>query len=135
MYHNILLPVAFEQDLNLSAPTKIAQALAAEGATIHLLHVFEILPSYAMQYVPSDTMEATKARVMTKLKAAAESIPGAEPVVVEGAPGRAISNWASKNNIDLIVMPSHQPGMGDLIWGSTAAFVVRHASCAVHVIR
>jgi nucleotide-binding universal stress UspA family protein len=33
------------------------------------------------------------------------------------------------------VIASHRPGMADLLIGSTAAQVVRHAPCAVHVLR
>ncbi|WP_170501927.1 universal stress protein, partial [Ruegeria atlantica] len=37
--------------------------------------------------------------------------------------------------IDCIVLASHKPGMKDFFLGSTAALVVRHARCSVHVLR
>ena len=36
---------------------------------------------------------------------------------------------------DCIVIGSHKPGLIDYLLGSTAARVVRHAPCAVHVLR
>ncbi len=37
--------------------------------------------------------------------------------------------------VDCIVIGSHKPGLSDYLLGSTAARVVRHAPCAVHVYR
>ena len=39
------------------------------------------------------------------------------------------------DDIECIVMGSHKPGFSDYLLGSTAARVVRHAPCAVHVYR
>ncbi|MBT8411941.1 MAG: universal stress protein, partial [Octadecabacter sp.] len=44
-------------------------------------------------------------------------------------------DFATDNSIDCIIMASHQPGLEDYFLGSTAARVVRHAKCSVHVIR
>jgi len=56
-------------------------------------------------------------------------------VVIEGHSSRSILNHANSNDADLIIIASHQPGMQDYLLGSTAAKVVRHAKCAVHVLR
>lgn len=56
-------------------------------------------------------------------------------VVVEGHSGRTILDYAEETGSDLIVIASHRPGMGDMLMGSTATQVVRHAKCAVHVLR
>jgi nucleotide-binding universal stress UspA family protein len=65
----------------------------------------------------------------------AESLPGGQAVLVEGHSGRTILDWADKHGVDCIIIASHRPGMQDLLLGSTATTVVRHARCAVHVIR
>ncbi|MEO0359386.1 MAG: universal stress protein, partial [Pseudomonadota bacterium] len=49
--------------------------------------------------------------------------------------GRTITDWARDKGADLIVIASHRPTMSDIFLGSTAAWVVRHADCPVHVIR
>lgn len=135
MYSKILLPVAFDGKLKIDAPLAIAQAVAAKDASIQLLHVFENLPGYAVQYVPQDMMQATREGVVAEMNAAVTDISNASTAITDGSAGRAITDWADEHGIDLIVMPSHRPGMADLLWGSTAAFVVRHAKCAVHVLR
>ena len=78
---------------------------------------------------------------MKMLVAAREALGkevGADDVnieVVVGHPGRTITDYADENGIDCIVIASHQPGLQDYFLGSTAARVVRHAHCAVHVLR
>ena len=135
MYSNILVPVAMEENEDFRAPLAVARALASEGAAITLLHVFEQPPAYALHYVPADLMKATRDGIVSALEAAVADLPGGRAVVIDGAPGRSISDWAARHGVDLIVMASHRPGMGDVIWGSTAAHVVRHVACAVHVLR
>ena len=46
-----------------------------------------------------------------------------------------ILEWAESNKVDCIIINSHKPGLQDYFLGSTAARVVRHAQCSVHVIR
>ncbi|THH36665.1 universal stress protein [Aliishimia ponticola] len=135
MYSNILIPIAFESDSDFIVPSRIAKALSDDGAEVTLLHVFETPPSYAIQYVPTDLIEATREGVKAAMDAAAAQVPGGKTVILEGSPGRAIAEYAAKNGTDLVIMASHRPGVGDILWGSTAAFVVRHVNCAVHVIR
>ena len=62
-------------------------------------------------------------------------MPNAKGVVVDGHSGRTILDWAGDNDVSCIVIASHRPGMQNLLLGSTATQVVRHAKCAVHVIR
>ena len=56
-------------------------------------------------------------------------------VVVKGHSGRTIIDVAAEKSADCIVIGSHKPGLIDYLLGSTAARVVRHAPCAVHVLR
>ena len=63
------------------------------------------------------------------------ALANARVVVIDGPTGRSITNWADETGVDCIVIPSHRPVMSDILLGSTAAWVVRHAHCAVHVIR
>ena len=41
----------------------------------------------------------------------------------------------NESGADLLIIASHRPGLQDYFLGSTAAHVVRHAACSVHVIR
>ena len=135
MYKNILVPVSFEADRNAQGAMAIAQALCAEGGTITCLHVLEKLPKYATEYLPDGHLEAAKADVVERLKSLVENVPNASTMVVDGHSSRTILAHADNNDVDLIIVASHQPGMQDYLLGSTAAKVVRHAKCAVHVLR
>jgi nucleotide-binding universal stress UspA family protein len=56
-------------------------------------------------------------------------------MVIKGHSGRSIIDVAVQKNADCIVIGSHKPGLIDYLLGSTAARVVRHAPCNVHVLR
>lgn len=135
MYKNILVPVSFEADRNAVGAMEIAQALRAEGGAITCLHVMEHLPKYATEYLPESHLINAKADIAASLKSLAEGVDDAATLVVEGHPSRTILTHADNNDVDLIIVASHQPGMQDYLLGSTAAKVVRHAKCAVHVLR
>lgn len=137
MYSNILVPVAFDQgsDAKIRSATAVAQALAAEGARITFLHVLEQVPGYVASYLPADYTAQARVGIEKELNDIAAQVPGATGLVVSGHSGRTILDWADDNDTDLIVIASHRPGMQDLLLGSTAAQVVRHAGCAVHVLR
>jgi nucleotide-binding universal stress UspA family protein len=135
MYHNILVPVAFDADRDVTAPMKLAKLLANPDAKITLLHVMEHIPSYAISYMPTDYLLSARKAIEEELTDMAAKLPNATGIVVEGHSGRTILDWAESNKPDLIIIASHRPGMQDLLLGSTAAQVVRHARCAVHVVR
>lgn len=135
MYSNILVPVSFDSDRNAAGALEVAQALSEEGGKIILIHVMEHIPGYAISYMPTDYVAESRMAIETELAAMGVALPNAEAVVVEGHSGRTIVDFAADNDIDCIVIASHRPGMQDLLLGSTATAVVRHAKCAVHVLR
>lgn len=135
LYSNILVPVSFEADRNARAATEIAERLRAGDGTLTLLHVMEQLPRYATEYLPPDHREKVRADIVAGLTALCDGLPGATVEVVEGHAGRTILDWAKDHAVDCIVIASHRPGLQDYVLGSTAAHVVRHAPCSVHVLR
>lgn len=137
MYRNILIPIAFEDGASVKAmaATEVAQRLAAEGARITYLHVMEDVPAYVSSQLPAGFSAQARRAVETEMADFAAEVPGARSMVVTGHSARTILDWANDNAVDLIVIASHRPGMQDLLLGSTAAKVVRHAQCGVHVMR
>ena len=127
MYNNILVPISFDEDRDSNKAIKVAQTLAGDGGTVTLFHVMEQIPSYAISYMPTD--------YITELETLAGNVKGGKAVLVEGHSARTILEWADKHAVDCIIIASHRPGMQDLLLGSTATTVVRHARCAVHVLR
>ncbi len=135
MYRNILVPISFDAERDVSGPLKLARMLATPEAKITLLHVVEHIPGYAISYMPIDYLNEARQAIRIELDNLAATVPGAKGVVIEGHSGRSILDWAEVNKPDLIIIASHRPGMQDLLLGSTASQVVRHAACAVHVVR
>lgn len=135
MYNNIVIPVSFEEGKDTKAAADVAKALANPNARITFLHITESVPSYVSEYIPPDAWDARKKEAIRLINEHAASIDGAEGIVVDGYSGRTITDWAKDHGADLIIIASHQPAMSDIFLGSTAAWVVRHADCPVHVIR
>ncbi|MEM7732158.1 MAG: universal stress protein [Pseudomonadota bacterium] len=135
MYKNILIPVVFDDDHDTDASMKAAMTLADAGAAFTVLHVMDEIPSYAFYQVPAELLEDARVRAAEDLKKTADALPGAATVLASGHAGRQIVNQASDLGCDCIIVASHVPGFEDIFIGSTADWVVRHAKCAVHVIR
>lgn len=135
MYNNILVPVSFEENRNSKGALEIAQAIRAEGGKITVLHVMEAVPGYATTYLPAGFHEDMQQSVADELTKKVKNIDNVEVVVIDGHSGRTIVDYAEANDKDCIVIASHRPGMQNLLLGSTATQVVRHAKCAVHVLR
>ncbi len=135
MYDNILVPVVFDETHDTQASFLAARALANEGATFTVLHVMEAIPSYAETQIPADILASSRREVELKLQQAARALPGAKVELISGHAGRSIVDYADQKGADCIVIASHRPGFENFFLGSTADRVVRHAKCAVHVIR
>lgn len=135
MYKNILVPVVFDKEGGYDESFEVARALAADGAKFTVLHVIESIPGYVVAEIPDDLLAKTRGEVEEALTEAAKGLPGATAKLISGHSGRSVVDYANDNGIDCIVLASHRPGFEDLFLGSTAARVVRHAKCAVHVIR
>lgn len=135
MYKHILVPIALEHNRDTGAAMDVAHRLLVPNGKITALHVSEALPSYVSQYLSDDQLENRYEEVLAALKAEIGGVRDVKPVVTNGHSGRSIVDYASDNEVDCIIIASHQPGMQDYFLGSTAARVVRHAHCAVHVIR
>ena len=134
MYRKILVPMALDHDISTET-LSIAQALLEPGGEIVGLHVYEMASGSVAAYLDADVVQAGFDRAKALLKEKTQSIKGVTPVIVKGHTARSIIDYATANAVDCIVIGSHKPGLGDFLLGSTAARVVRHAPCAVHVRR
>ena len=136
MYNHILVPVALDHSERIEGAFKVASALLSEGGHITLARVFEDVPSYAQSYIPEGTLEAKRADALAALNEIALAHPDVREIkVLHGRPGTAILECVDDQQPDCIVIASHKPGLEDYFIGSTAARVVRHAKCCVHVMR
>ncbi len=135
MYENILVAVAFDHSPRANDALRIARALSNQSARITALHVIEQMPDYVAAQVPEEILSDRKPAAEAELNAELGGVSDIKPVVVYGHPGRTIVDFAKKHGVDCIVIASHRPGLQDYFLGSTAQRVVRHAECAVHVLR
>ncbi|MDJ0824828.1 MAG: universal stress protein [Rhodobacter sp.] len=135
MYKNILVPIALEHERDTGSAMDIAHRLLAEGGRITALHVMEAIPGYASQYLPEGHLENRRKEMEAALKAELGGVKDVRPAVITGHAGRSIVDYAEDHDVDCIVVASHEPGLTDYLLGSTAARVVRHAGCSVHVVR
>lgn len=104
------------------------------GETI-ALHVYETPQGSVSAYLDDDAVRAGFERAKERLAEKLAGMPDITPVLEKGHSARTIIDYAEANKIECIVIGSHKPGLSDYFLGSTAARVVRHASCAVHVLR
>ena len=134
MYQKILVPMALDHGISAQM-LKVARVLSSEGGEIIALHVYEAPSGTVSAYVGDDVVKAGFANAKTRMDEKLQGIDGVQAVLIKGHSARSIMDYAADHDIDCIVMGSHKPGLGDYFLGSTASRVVRHAGCAVHVVR
>ncbi|MGD9294263.1 MAG: universal stress protein [Roseobacter sp.] len=136
MYDNILVPVVFDHGERGAKSLKVAQELLNEGGKITLMHVMEDVPAYATTYLPEGLAQRHHSEAMERLKKMAKAVQAdVEVAVIHGHAYSTIIEYSKTHKADCIVIASHKPGFEDYFLGSTAASVVRHAKCGVHVLR
>ena len=134
MYKNIIVPMALDHGI-ADMTIEIARTLLSEGGQITALHVHETPQNSVGAYVDESVMTNAFERAKSQLEERAASMPGVTAMIVKGHSGRTIVDTATSLKADCIVLGSHKPGLIDYLLGSTAARVVQHAPCAVHVAR
>lgn len=137
MYQNILVPIAPDHSGKTQEAIRVAQSLQPDGGKITLLSALDHIPTFVTQYLPENQLEQNQKELKASLLEDAQGIDNVSVHILgqEGSAGHTIVEYAKKHEIDLIVIASHRPDLQDYFLGSTAARVVRHANCAVHVVR
>ena len=134
MYNNILVAMALDHGVSQKT-LEIAKLLSTSGGKVTALHVLEEPHGTAKVRLREDLLQHGTDRAKELFNEKLQNATGVERKLVVGHVSRTIVDYANENGIDCIVMGSHKPGLSDYLLGSTAAQVVRHASCAVHVFR
>ena len=136
MYKQILVPVDITHKERASQMIEAAKEIADDEANVTLFNVVEDVPSYVMVQLPEGVLDEAKANARKELEAiAAAADLKAQIEIGRGRADSVILAHADKASADLIIIASHKPGLQDYLLGSTAARVVRHATCAVLVTR
>lgn len=135
MSAKILVPVDLDhEDL---IPAKLAQAreMLSPGGKILVLTVLESVPGYVAEFVTHKPENHLTEIVKEKLQAVVGDAKDVEIHVISGKPGVEIPQFAEDHECSMIIVGSHRPGIRDYFLGSTAARVVRRATCSVLVVR
>lgn len=135
MYRNILIPVALDHEDVLPRKIETARQLLAEGGQITLLTILENVPGFVAEFVDLKPENHLMAKVKSKLDAVSAGADDIETVVQTGKAGVMIARYASENDVDLVIVGSHRPGIQDYFLGSTASRVSRRAPCSVLILR
>lgn len=135
MYQTVLVPIATEHKRDTDTALKVARELLGEGGKIIALSVIEPIPAYVDQMIPADIGQGRQEHVAEALDELLEGAEDVQKLILHGPPARTIADFAQGADVDLIVVASHRPEVSDIFLGSTAAWLVRHANCSVHVLR
>ena len=136
MYNTILVPIDPSHKERIGPMLETAKLLADGNTKIILATVVEDIPAYVAAQIPPDVLKKSEVEALNGLNAIAKNDGlEAETEIRRGHAGNTILDIADEKEVDVIVIASHKPGWEDYLIGSTAARVVRHAKCAVHVLR
>ncbi len=137
MYARIIVAVDLEHAAQAQALLRRAMQLVNTNGEIRLIHVLEEVPGYIAAELPRDLAERRRAEAAVELRAMIDpaKAAGITHEVRRGAASGQIIQAAEDCGADLIMIASHRPGLRDYFIGSTAARVIRHATCSVLVER
>lgn len=133
----VLCPVDFSEHADVAADW--ARDLSDRfGAELHLLHVVAVLDPLIPPGAATFASELVR-EIQESARSRLDEVAGGHDAVTalrEGAPFGEIVDYATEQDIDLIVMGTHgRTGISHLLIGSVAEKVVRRAPCAVLTIR
>ncbi|MDJ1008041.1 MAG: universal stress protein [Paracoccaceae bacterium] len=135
MHQHILIPVAPDHEGLAARKLKVARTLLAEGGRITLLTVLEEVPAFQSDFFGAKAEADLAVRVRERLENAAGGARDIDIAVSKGKPGVRVAEFAREDDVDLIIVGSHAPGIEDYFLGSTAARVARRAPCSVYILR
>ena len=141
MYKEILLPIDLAEASSWEKALPTAVQMAKDfGAK---LHIMTVVPDFGSSWVGSffpqgfeeKAMEEVKKQLKTFVQDHVPDDVKVQRVIANGTVYDEILSVTEEVDIDLIVMSSHRPKLGDYLLGPNAARVVRHAKCSVFVVR
>lgn len=144
MRGKILIPVDItETELTNRLIQTVERECRNNDDEIHFLTVIQswpYVPALGGRYSPDiPVMDFLREEAKKKLNALVSRFTFPHDNIhlhyAEGKPKDKILEKAKEINADLIIISSHRPDFTTYLLGSNAAFVVRHATCSVLVVR
>jgi universal stress protein A len=143
-FHKILVATDFSpaSAAAMREATKLAQN---NGAELLIAHAYEPpsplqIDGYVAPWIYNEWDETLRNEaemaLMPLVETARQSGVNARPLVLKGAPFKAITDAAGSEHADLVVMGTHgRTGLSRLVLGSVAARVAASAPCPVLTVR
>lgn len=134
----VIVPVDFSESSPAAAWTAIELVdsrtnVDAIHVVVPLDHLYAGIPGEEM---PTDAARRDERQQYLERYLAERDLDIMRAHAIIGDPGTAIVDYANEHSADLIVIPSHgYHGVDRLTLGSVAERVLRHAQCAVLVLR
>ncbi|WP_417848267.1 universal stress protein [Thalassoglobus sp.] len=133
----VVVPVDFSEESQNAL--SVAVEMAGDATKVHVVHVLPpleaISPAVVWGELSDDTRKASVKDYATQFLLD-HGASGATLEVRVGSPGHEITTYANEIEADLIVISSHgYHGIKRMLLGSVAESVIRHAHCAVLVLR
>lgn len=135
MYKRILVPTDGSERAEAAMEEAIALAEAAD-ATIHVLHIINSRRyDTSIDSATKPLRKRGEQYVDRLVKVAGDADTPPVTAIEIGKPAQQILEYATENEIDLIVMGTRgQGGLPRRLLGSVTSYVVTHAEVPVHVI-
>jgi len=135
MHDKILIAVDLNHAELVPGKLEMARRMLADGGRIILMTVLETVPGYVSEFVMDKSENHLTDKVGTHLRDMAAGAGDVDIHVCTGKPGVELAQYAGDEDVGLVIVGSHRPGLRDYFLGSTAARVVRRAPCSVLVSR
>lgn len=137
MIRSVLVGVDFSA-ASRQALDKGAAWASRLGVGLRALHVLQppapMLPEAQIALPDPTWLQEMEAQARTQLSAWVKEIPGAEAEVAWGSPAEELVSACDADTLLVVAQVGHT-ALARLLFGSTAARVVRHAPCDVLVVR
>ena len=138
MFSEILVPVDISQPEASHRALDVAKTNVDEQTRIVLFHVVDPVPALSgiseVRSQIADTVTLAKEVLHDLIRE--EGLPNDTEVrIARGNVHRMIVKCITDPDSQAIVMASHNPKLSDIVLGSVAAQVVKHATCSVMVVR
>ena len=137
MIRSVLVGVDFSSASRqaLARGQAFAEILGVPLTAMHVLHLPPpIMPEVQLPLPDAEWTEGMERQARETLEKWIEGIPNAEAVVHWGSPAEELVAAADGNTLLVVAQVGHTT-LERLLFGSTAARVVRHAPCDVLVVR
>ena len=140
---SILFPTDFS-DGSAQALKYAVEMAKRFGSKLYVVHIIYDVAKASGWYVPhvsvdqmyKDIQEGAKKELERFGVAELSGFKDIERAVVTGVPHEEIMKLAAEKKVDMIIMGTHgKKGLDRILFGSTAAQVVRYAPCPVLTVR